>query len=113
MNQCERRKREASTQPSPFNAQLCYRKLKNVYLLRLQNPKKGNPPQANVGLSTKADFGEKQKLFDGKPGGYAWIPAEVRSNCKCSKTSLIIVLDNLDRKPQYWVLSMSGGVKDK
>lgn len=37
----------------------------------LQNPKKSRA----IGLSEKADFGEKQKLF----GGYAWIPVEVAS----------------------------------
>lgn len=43
----------------------------------LQNPKKKDPPQRNVGLDTKAEFGEKQKLFEGTPGGYAWISARV------------------------------------
>ena len=43
----------------------------------VQNPAKKNPPQRNIGLDTKADFGEKQKLFEGTPGGYAWISARV------------------------------------
>ena len=45
----------------------------------MQNPTKKNPGR-NVGLDTKADFGEKQKLFDGIPGGYAWISARVRQS---------------------------------
>lgn len=44
----------------------------------LQNPAKPNPGNPNIGLDNKADFGEKQKLFEGTPGGYAWIAAKVK-----------------------------------
>ena len=36
-----------------------------------------------MGLDDKADFGELQKLFDGTPGGYAWIAVKVKMSDHC------------------------------
>ena len=56
----------------------------------MQNPKKANPGR-NVGLDNKADYGESQKLFDGTPGGYAWIAVKASSVISCNLYKNFIV----------------------
>ena len=62
-----------------------------VVKLLLQNPKKGDPP--NAGLDEKADFGaEKQKKFQ----GYAWLGAIDPSMLDNERCELLLIAASKD-----------------
>ena len=59
--------------------------LTGAYIACVQNPAKPSPPNAGLSKGKKADYGEKQEMFEGTPGGYAWIPVHDPSHAGCSE----------------------------
>ena len=59
-------------------------------LFALQNPEKSNPP--NAGLDDKADFGVKQKQFQ----GYAWLGAVDPTLLDHERCELLLIAASAD-----------------
>jgi hypothetical protein len=69
--------------------------------ISIKNPAKGNPPNAGLSRGSKADFGEKQKLFEGTPGGYAWIPAHDPAMLDVQNCELLLIGGSSDLNAKF------------